>query len=67
MPQSLRSKIEVRFELKPGWIEGKSHATILSALGHPGYGETFAQRVLERVMETGLSVHEVVYGGRRSA
>ena len=60
----LHHAVEVRFDLRPGWVDGKSSATVLSALGHPGYGAKYAGLVLAKVVETGASVHEVIYGGR---
>jgi hypothetical protein len=58
----LHHAIEVRFDLRPGWVTGKSSATVLSALGHPGYGEVYSRKVLARVIDTGCSTHEAVYG-----
>ena len=37
---------------------------LLSGLGHPGYGEAFAEAALRRMLETGESAHQAVYGLR---
>ena len=43
-------------------------ATILSALGHPGYGEAMATKALKLWVTSDLDLHEVIYdrywGGR---
>lgn len=43
---------------------GWSPARILSGLGHPGYGQAFARRVLARVEAGNVTVHTAVYGER---
>lgn len=35
----------------------------LSALGHPGYGEAFARRVLATMERYGVSAHAAIFGG----
>lgn len=37
--------------------------TILSAIGHPGYGEGFAKDVILSMARYGMSSHEAIYGG----
>lgn len=41
-----------------------SDSRILSALGHPGYGASFAANALSQwVFRPGVSLHQIVYGG----
>jgi hypothetical protein len=40
---------------------GWGPAKILAGLGHPGYGAQFSARAIERILEGGVSVHQVVY------
>lgn len=43
-----------------GWSASK----ILSGIGHPGYGQAFARRVLARIEAGGVTAHQAVYGTR---
>lgn len=54
-PAEELARIRGRF---PRW----GAARVLSAMGHPGYGEAFAAEVLEHVAQGGVSVHQAVYG-----
>lgn len=51
-----------RLGMRPEWVTGKSCRAILSAAGHPGYGESFARRVLLAVEQHGEDIHAVIYG-----
>lgn len=54
-----------RMNLRDGWAADKSAATILDAMGHPGYGEKFSRRVLAAMAaDPDLTAHEAVYGRR---
>lgn len=45
--------------------KGKGPAYILSALGHgDSYGAKYAKAVIAKMLSTGLSAHEVIYGQR---
>jgi len=43
-------------------LKTRSHARVLSALGHPGYSEEFARQAISSwVRQPGLSMHGVLY------
>jgi hypothetical protein len=48
--------------LRDGWADDKSAATILEAIGHPGYGEAYAREVLAKMANLGINAHEAIYG-----
>lgn len=43
---------------------GKGFDRILSAMGHPGYGNEFARQAVSNWITTGQSMHSVLYVGR---
>lgn len=50
----------VRIRVK---LDTNSDARVLSALGHPGYGEEYSSKVLDWWLNTDTqSLHQIVYG-----
>jgi hypothetical protein len=48
----------IAYAASKGWGPSRT----LSALGHPGYGRTFAAKALATMAATGCSAHQAVYG-----
>ena len=46
-----------------GWKAGR----ILSAIGHPGYGQAFASQAIAQMEAYGLTAHEAIYGGMEAS
>ncbi len=60
MSKSFSRPSDKALGLRNGWAAGKSASRILAAIGHPGYGEAFARRVLAHMAATGCSAHQAV-------
>lgn len=46
-------------------LDTKSESRVLSAMGHPGYSDSFARAALQRWVRGDVSLHLVVYGGMK--
>ena len=44
-------------------VAAKSAAFILAAIGHPGYGRAFSEKVILSMAANGYSAHQVIYNG----
>lgn len=53
---------EARQRLAPGWADKQPPRKILSAMGHPGYSDEFAELVLRELDEhPELRVHNAIH------
>lgn len=60
MTQTIIRPSDAKLGIREGASEGMSARTILSAIGHPGYGEKFARRVLAEMADTGCGAHRAI-------
>lgn len=58
--QQLLTNYEISHRIRSSWLKDKSADRILSALGHPGYGDRFATRVLARMVKHNISAHDSI-------